>query len=197
MIINLLLFFIYSVIGQFYEALTILVYENKLDLNRGFLMGPYIPIYGVGAMFILEIGKLSNNIIIIFLLSFIICMITEYVTSYVMEKLFNARWWDYSNLKYNLNGRVELGRLLSFGLMGVIIIMIINPIVLNILGMIPIPILNIISFLIVFIMLIDFIFSSYVSFGISKNINKLSLNDKTIYFRNEIKNKLFEIIKSI
>ena len=193
----LLLFFIYSIIGLFYEALTILVYEKKLDFNRGFLIGPYIPIYGIGAILMLQIEKLSTNIFTIFFLSFIICMSLEYITSCLMEKIFKARWWDYTDLKYNINGRVELGRLLSFAVMGVIVIKIFNPILLYVISFFPAYLLNIIVLTFTIIFLVDFFISLILSYYQSKKLDSISNCDKTIYFRNEIKKRILEFIKNI
>jgi uncharacterized membrane protein len=88
-------------------------------VNRGFLIGPYCPIYGSGLILILVLLKDVNaNFITKFFMIAFIASILEYITSYVMEKLFNARWWDYSNDKFNINGRVCLETFLEFGLVG-------------------------------------------------------------------------------
>ena len=87
-------------------------------INRGFLIGPYCPIYGFGAVFVtLLLSGFSDHPVAVFLLAMLVCGTLEYVTSYVMEKLFHARWWDYSQRKFNLNGRVCANTLIPFGLL--------------------------------------------------------------------------------
>ena len=107
--------------------------ELKRFINRGFLIGPYCPIYGCGAVLItLLLQKFVNDPITLFVYGIIICSILEYTTSFIMEKLFNARWWDYSTKKFNINGRICLETMIPFGLLGLAIVYIINPFFLKI-----------------------------------------------------------------
>ena len=126
----ILLFFIYSFAGWCIEV--ILKYRQfHRFINRGFLTGPVCPIYGTGVVLItVSAGALSayeTSIGTTFVLSFLLCGTVEYLTSYVMEKRFHARWWDYSQKPMNLHGRVWIGNLLLFGVAGVVIIHISNP----------------------------------------------------------------------
>ena len=99
--------FFYSVVGWIYESTLCSVRAHKF-INRGFLNGPYCPIYGWGAVLdILILGKVQNPVLLFFLGAIVTCSL-EYFTSYIMEKLFHARWWDYSKRKFNINGRVCL-----------------------------------------------------------------------------------------
>ena len=101
-----LLFISYSVIGWIMETILKTI-EYKKFVNRGFLIGPYCPIYGCGALlmtFLLQ--GYAEDPIVLFVFNIIICSILEYSTSYIMEKIFKARWWDYSYTKYNINGRI-------------------------------------------------------------------------------------------
>lgn len=126
----ILLFFSYSLLGWCVEV-TLKYFQFHRFINRGFLTGPVLPIYGSGAALItLVVDKLSpfeSAYGTTFALSFVICGTLEYLTSYCMEKRFHARWWDYSQKPMNLNGRVWIGNLVLFGLGGVAIIHIINP----------------------------------------------------------------------
>lgn len=94
-------FLFYSFVGWMYESILVSCQQHRL-VNRGFLNGPLCPIYGTGA--ILGVAILGNvhNPIIIFLISMVGATILEYTTSWVMEQLFHARWWDYSNFRFNL-----------------------------------------------------------------------------------------------
>ena len=92
-------------------------------INRGFLIGPYCPIYGSGALLLtFLLNRYVNDKLVLFVMSIVVCSILEYVTSYIMEKIFHIRWWDYSNYKLNINGRVCLNNIALFGLAGVLII---------------------------------------------------------------------------
>lgn len=129
----IILFFIYSLMGWIWEC----IYEsilNKKLLNRGFLVGPYIPIYGFAGLiyFLLLSDYRLDSIFSIdglkqFLVGSIVATMIEYVTSYILERFLNARWWDYSNYPLNLNGRVCLIASAFWGIVTVIIINIINP----------------------------------------------------------------------
>ena len=122
-----LLFMIYSFLGWLMEVLVTLVRKRKF-VNRGFLIGPYCPIYGYGVLGILTlIGKNNNDILSVFLKSILICSLLEYLTSYLMEKIFKARWWDYSKKKFNINGRICLETMMPFGILGTICFYILNP----------------------------------------------------------------------
>ena len=125
---------IYSVIGWIYES-TLCSITEKRFVNRGFLNGPYCPIYGFGAILdILILGWIENPILL-FVLSAILTCTLEYITSYLMEKLFHARWWDYSNRKFNINGRVCLIGAVVFGTLSLILIKLVHPLVLKMIGM--------------------------------------------------------------
>lgn len=126
----ILLFFAYSLLGWCIEV-TLKYFEFHRFINRGFFAGPVLPIYGSGAALItLAVGGLSrfeSGYGTNFALSFVICGTLEYLTSFFMEKRFHARWWDYSRKPMNLHGRVWIGNLLLFGLGGVAIVHIFNP----------------------------------------------------------------------
>lgn len=104
-------------------------------VNRGFLIGPCCPIYGFGSLLITSLLKpYTHDFIALFVLATAICMILEYITSYLMEKLFKARWWDYSDQKYNINGRICLETAVPFGLGALLVVYAIHPVVIDLLG---------------------------------------------------------------
>lgn len=166
-----LLFMTYSILGWILEVSCKLV-EKKKFINRGFLIGPYCPIYGWGAlMMTLLLKKYLNDIFTLFIMNILICSILEYFTSYFLEVIFKARWWDYSNKKFNINGRICLETMIPFGLFGLLVMYVINPIIFNILNMIPISIIYFISIVLFLLLLIDTI-TSYSIITKIKNINK-------------------------
>ena len=122
-------FIIYSIIGWIVETSYVYISTKKF-VDRGFLVGPYCPIYGSGAvLMILYLTQYKDNILTVFILSTVICSILEYLTSYIMEVLFKTRWWDYSTQKFNLNGRICGKNSLLFGLAGILVIYIIHPVI--------------------------------------------------------------------
>ena len=117
-----LFFIIYSFIGWAWECLISLVRDHKI-VNRGFLNGPYCPIYGCGAILFLSLLHFTDNLAALFIVGGLLACVLEYITSFAMEKLFHARWWDYRNYPLNINGRVCLYGFLIFGAGAVLISM--------------------------------------------------------------------------
>ena len=147
-------FLFYSFAGWMYESILVSCQQHRL-VNRGFLNGPLCPIYGTGA--ILGVAILGNvhNPITIFLISMVGATILEYTTSWVMEQLFHARWWDYSNFRFNLQGRVCLLGALIFGLGGVGVVLGSQPYVERVTDMIPLPMLHTLVTVLALITIID------------------------------------------
>ena len=118
----------YSFIGWVAETLYCSIPKRKF-VYRGFLNGPFCPIYGFGAIIlILTLTSLRSNIFLMFVLSVIITSVIEYITSWILEVSFHTKLWDYSKKRFNLNGRVCLKNSILFGLMAVIFIVYLHPI---------------------------------------------------------------------
>lgn len=186
-----LLFLIYSFIGWLME-IVFTYFKDRTLVNRGFLMGPYCPIYGTGCILIIFLLKrYLNDVIVLFIMAMVVCSILEYVTSYAMEKLFKARWWDYSDRKFNINGRICLETMVPFGMLGCVLMYVLNPFISNILNNIPSNILNVLAVLLFIIYLID----NIVSYSI---ITKLHLGANKIVRDNteEITKKVREYISN-
>ena len=105
----------------------VLFIKSQKFVYRGFLVGPYCPIYGFGVLSVLYfVEPFENNLLVLYVGSAVLVTILEYVTSYGLEKLFHASWWDYHDVPFNLNGRVALP--VSFwGLGCVLIVKVIQP----------------------------------------------------------------------
>ena len=128
---------IYSILGWIWEVFYVFLDTDKL-VNRGFLNGPLCPIYGIGAtMVYLFLSPIANNLGLLYLGGVILPTVVEYVTGAVMENLFHASWWDYSDRKFNLKGRICLQVSLGWGLFSVVMIRVIHPIVYDIVEAIP------------------------------------------------------------
>lgn len=155
-------------------------------------MGPYCPIYGYSSIImIFYLERYKDNIITVFLLAVIVCSFTEYIVSYIMEKLFAARWWDYSNRKFNINGRICLTNAFFFGILGVILVYIINPIISKSLLLINNKILHILAISLLIIFIIDFITSLGITYKLKNSIKKLK-KDNT----EEIASKIKKIVEN-
>lgn len=169
-----LLFIIYAFIGWIVEVFGKFAEKGKF-VNRGFLIGPYCPIYGVGCLLLVYLlNNYKNDLVVLFFMSVIICSILEYVTSYLMEKIFKARWWDYSTRRFNLNGRICLDTMIPFGLMGVIFVYIINPILSDFLYNIPSIIIYILGVILFIIFMTDLIVSFDIIFKFRNTIKTAS-----------------------
>lgn len=117
-----LLFFIYSFIGWVWECCFVSVRKRRW-VNRGFMYGPMLPIYGFGALAVLiSTIRVRDSIPLIFLFGMVGATLLEYVTGAVMERLFNVKYWDYSNQKFNLNGYICLTSSLGWGLFSVLLV---------------------------------------------------------------------------
>ena len=168
-----LLFMIYSIMGWLLEVICKLNDEKKF-INRGFLIGPYCPIYGCGAVLItFLLYRYSFDPLVLFIMTTTSCGILEYMTSFIMEKLYKARWWDYSKRLFNINGRVCLGTLIPFGIFGLIITYITNPFITGVLDNINIKYLNISAILGLLILILDNIISTIIILGFRKTTIKV------------------------
>ena len=181
----------YAILGWCMEVTCKLI-EFKRFINRGFLIGPYCPIYGWGAILItVLLKKYTYDPLVLFTFAIIICTLLEYITSYVMEKIFHARWWDYSLRKFNINGRVCLETMIPFGLLGLLMMYFINPLFIHIYESIPTLILTPITIVILTIYVLDNIISTSILISIRKD-NKILDKDNT----EEMVEKVHEIIRS-
>lgn len=130
----MLYFFIYSFLGWVCESIYCSCLEKKV-INRGFLNGPVCPVYGVGALIIITgLWSYRDSIIAVFAMGIILTSLLEYATATILEKLFHAKWWDYSRYKFNINGKVCLLNSTLFGFMSVFVIEILQPFVIDILS---------------------------------------------------------------
>lgn len=169
-----MLFIIYAVAGWICEVTLQLIQKHKLA-DRGFLIGPYCPIYGCGAILItLCLTPFNEHPIGLFILAMVLCGSLEYATSFIMEKAFNARWWDYSNMRFNINGRICLETLVPFGIAGLLIIYVFNPFLISMIGLMGENALNITSIVILVIFVADVIVSSKIIYNFKKTNKEVS-----------------------
>jgi uncharacterized membrane protein len=160
---------------------TLVSIETKKIINRGFLIGPYCPIYGWGGLTItLYLTQYKDNIITVFFLSVIICSILEYLTSYLMEKIFKARWWDYSERKFNLNGRICGENAIAFGVVSVLVLYFLNPTINNIISKMNQTAVLIITIIGLIIFITDTIISCNIVSRLKNTANNISTTTKDV-----------------
>ena len=153
-------FIFFAFLGYIYEMIHMRITTKKL-VNRGYLQGPIIPVYGVGMIIItVLLDSIKSNFILTFILSVLIIATTEYLTGVIIEKIYKIRLWDYSKRKFNINGLVCLNTMVQFVIMALFTLYFVNPIFTDFLNNANTNILKIISIIFLVIFLIDFSFSS-------------------------------------
>ena len=181
----LFIFFItYSVIGWIIEVICKSI-ENKHFVNRGFLIGPWCPIYGCGCtLIVLLLSKYSNDFPVLFVMSMIICSLLEYFTSFILEKLFKARWWDYSRWKFNINGRICLETMIPFGILGSLLVYYIQPFMLSIYNKIPTNTSHLLALILFILFVADNIISSNVMMKLKiTSYVRNAISERSILYR--------------
>lgn len=121
-----LIFLIYSMLGWASESFCCSVKQRRL-INRGFLNGPYCPIYGSGALLCVLLLSWCTHPVALFFLSGLLCCVLEFLTSVVMERTYNARWWDYSKRPLNIQGRVWIGGFFEFAACCTVVMLWLHP----------------------------------------------------------------------
>ena len=170
---TILLFIIYSFMGWSIEVVLKFI-ENKRFINRGFLIGPICPIYGWGALFIhIFLTKFEDKPLTLFCMAVLICSILEYFTSYLMEKFFHTRWWDYTDKRFNINGRICLETMIPFGLLSMLAIYILTPFYTSIINLLPEISIKLIAIILVVVYIIDSIVSTNIIFSFKDTIKTL------------------------
>ena len=155
----ILYFIIYSFLGWCCETVYCSILQKKF-VNRGFLYGPLCPIYGCGALLVLYLLRdVRTSILPLFLSGMVVTTILEYLTSVLLEKLFHMKWWDYSAMPFNINGRVCLLPSCDFVTLSVCVVMLLHPAVTRLVGRIPGPVQLLLAGLLSAVILTDTIYT--------------------------------------
>ena len=166
-------FFLYGFIGWIYES-TFVSIKKKMLVNRGFLNGPIIPIYGLGALsFYLVLWPIKDDLFLNFISGLILATVLEYITSLLMEVLFHAKWWDYSKRRFNIGGRVCLAASLLWGLFSVLMLHIIHPGIDWLINNIPRLVGEIIAYFLIPLFLIDIITSVTYTVKLDRMLDRI------------------------
>lgn len=178
------------------------------------LHGPYCPIYGLGGILIINVIKyIDNNIVLVYVISTIMASATEYILSFLLELIFKQKWWDYSNRKFNINGRICLKNSLFFGVLGILIYYLYFPFKELVYSTLNINIFKVMIIIISCIMIIDAAITINEAIDIKrrltiideeginneKNIKKrfkeLTINSKRLFSNFKFKGKKAKIVK--
>ena len=187
-ILKILTYFIlYSFLGWIMESIFRSICEKKL-INTGFLKGPLCPIYGMGAIImILILNNFKSNVLVLFLISLIVLTIWEYVVGYLLEKIFKTKYWDYSDHKFNFQGRICLTNSIYWGVLGVVFVKYIHPFIQNVINKVNQDVLIYVISVCMAIFIIDAITTIVKIKNIKSTLEKIENINK------EIKEKLKEI----
>lgn len=153
----ILMFFVYGFLGWCMEVAYCGVTRGKFS-NRGFLNGPICPIYGVGGMIVIvSLLPIKDNTILLYIMSVIITTALELVTGIVLEKMYNIRWWDYSDIPFNIKGFVCMKFSLAWGFVCMGVMYGINPIIQGLITSLNTPLKIVFTIILSSLMITDII----------------------------------------
>ena len=155
----LFFFYFYCFFGWCFESAYVSLKERKL-VNRGFMRGPFLPLYGTGALMMLIVSApYRDNLILTYIAGCIGATALEYVTGAAMEALFRVRYWDYSDQPFNFQGYICLGSSLAWGGLTILMTKVIHQPIENFVLSIPEGILTVITMALSLILVVDFTLS--------------------------------------
>ena len=198
-------FIVYSFFGWIYESAYCTIKGHKWE-NRGFLYGPIVPIYGVGALLasivfsalpVNELQHASN--LQIFIICFLGSIVLEYSTSWLLEKLFHAYWWDYSNVFCNINGRVCLPASIGFGVAGLLVVHVFLPLVNNLTAHTHSLVMEVLALGFMLLMGMDLALTVSALTDFAKNVQRIEqeINDQMTIFYDNLEDRVLETRDSL
>lgn len=189
-------FVVFSVMGWLYECTFCTIVKGKWE-NRGFLYGPVVPIYGVGAASLVGVAELMIKYLggytwwQVFLIGYFGSIVLEYTTSWALEKLFNAYWWDYSNMPFNIKGRICLPYSLCFGGAALLVLYVIAPATLRVTDRIPELVLELLGLIFMAVVAADTTLTVSALTHFERNVIAMenALNDHMDVFVEKVQDK--------
>ncbi|WP_297422633.1 putative ABC transporter permease [Clostridium sp.] len=173
--IYLFYFIIYSFLGWICETIYCSIIDREY-VNRGFLKGPFCPIYGAGALIVtILLTPFSKNIIVLYLSAMIFTSVLEYITGFLLETMFDFKWWDYKDNKFNIKGRVCLLNSTLFGILSIIAVKIINPIIAELVRESPLNIIIWTCDILIMYFLMDIIITTYKVLQLGGKLEEMSI----------------------
>ena len=178
-------------VGYITEVLVCLYDDKILTFQRGYLLGPWIPIFGCGFTLLSPLAHYETHPEIVFIMGAVLSTILEYITSVIMEKIFKTRWWDYSKMKFNLNGRITLRNSLGFGIVGLLTVYVFRRTNRIMFRYIPKNILILATIILFTLFVLDAIISTKVILTVARTDELLKKKDMT----SEIKQRVHKELK--
>lgn len=174
-------FFIYAFFGWILEVAYHAISCGDF-VNRGFLAGFYCPIYGTGAVLIfLALEPIKDNLLFLFIGSVVICSIIEFVVGFVLDKIFHKRWWDYTDMPFNLEGYICAKFSIYWGIGGVFLIREIHTTVARLVEKIDFRILVVLSVVLIIYIIIDTLAAVQNILKLNRRLKMLSEMREQIY----------------
>lgn len=166
-------FIIYSFLGWIWESSYVSI-KSKKWINRGFIAGPFVTIYGVGAVMVYVILRpLTGRVIELYFGGVVVATLLEYVTGVLMEAIFHTNWWDYSDKKFNFQGKICLGSSVAWGFFTLALFYILQPFVASILDSVPRQIGVILIDVWLVCYAVDFAFSAAAAFDLVHKLQNM------------------------
>ena len=169
-----LLFFFYCFCGWVWESCYVSVCQRRW-VNRGFLRGPLLPIYGSGAIIILFVTlPVAGNLWLVWLLGMLAATALEYVTGAAMEALFKVRYWDYSKQKFNLNGHLCLSSSIAWGFFSILLVKFIHPPIGRLLADVPARLVDPLALVLTAVFTVDVVQSVQAALDLREMLSRLT-----------------------
>ena len=169
----ILYFFVYGFLGWCTEVAFAACKEQKF-VNRGFLNGPICPIYGIGVGIVVQfLTPYKENLVLLYIASVVMVTALEWVTGFILEKIFHNKWWDYSKMPLNLNGYVCLLFSLIWGVACVLIVDFIHPLIHKVLSWIPFPVGMTLIVVLSIVMFVDLYVTASTILKMNKHLEKM------------------------
>lgn len=183
----LIIFFLYSFVGWIWESAYVSARQRSW-INRGFLNGPILPIYGFGAAVILFFTlKFEKNIFLVFVLGSFGATTLEFVTGYLMEQIFKVRYWDYSQRRFNLCGYISLYASVGWGIFSIVLVKFVHPFVDVAVRNIPLAVLKPIGNIFMVVFVADTVLSVRNALDMKELLAKVSESNRLV---SSMKNRL-------
>ena len=180
-------FYIFAFAGWIYECTFVFLRDRKF-VNRGFLVGVILPLYGFGAVLVyILLRPFSEVASLLYIMGMIIATAIEYITSWLLEVVFHAKWWDYSKEPYNFQGRIALIPSLFWGLLSLLMFDVLQPAADFIIEKIPQDTGRILLYVFILLTVVDVVYTVITTFNFRKQLENL------YEFRKELEYLLMDI----
>lgn len=181
-------FYIFAFAGWIYECTFVFLRDRKF-VNRGFLVGTILPLYGFGAVLVyILLRPFAEVASLLYIMGMIIATVIEYITSWLLEVVFHAKWWDYSKEPYNFQGRIALIPSLFWGILSLLMFDVLQPAASFIIGQIPEEIGKLLLGIAILLTVADVAYTVITTFNFRKQLENLYEFRKELeYFLQDIK----------